>query len=548
MSNIDDLFGEDEDGFCNIIADEPPRNLPVQVAPNPATHPFLFGTKKKKTKKHSTDNETNKKKHKKKKTKTPHDDSAPAPSIPMPPAANTTSMGPPKAPATKVGSAAAPRLKRNSKSTAEDGGEAEPKNSDDIWALAAQDDMESDLTANSEDLRFIADEDEEDEDDFSETPARRKDPYLGSGDDDSEVRRKRRGRPRGSKNKKNRIESPDGSSSSGLDMANEAAEINTQRNDGANMVQQQLAVSTPRPINHSALVSKEESIKRWTSGLDVKEIPPRIYHGALPSLLYKNGGTSVYDKYRDQIEQVMREYQENSDEDEDENDPSKLANMVLRKRRQLELLPISTEQDLAEGMTLCKLCGWIKADSEKRNALSSARLSKDEDMKAVQANSTGLDQYAYSNFVDFMVAGLALNNPEDLSALGESFFYNRIWRFNPMLTQVRREDIYYHFFGKPCVIDPRFVSAMMIRENIEYKTEIRRTAVIKNALSGDEIVDDKLARAYVGVVKNLKELYTWDCKKMNFFCNDFKVTNMLVAPAACVVQTTKKQTYRSIQK
>jgi hypothetical protein len=519
-------MSEEEDEFKNdLVYDPSVFSRPLQVHPNPATHPNLF------------------------------------PKDTTPPILSSTVFKKNRAKKSR-----APAASRRRK---------EPKG-DDLAATTLEDEMESEGTENSEDRAFIDNSRDIDDlfggdDDDDDAPikrrssggSRRKSPQPRNAGNKPSRKQKKAASKKSSKRSKRADHDSDmdsddtqGKLHSMLDMISQISKSDASAStsdSGAHAPLQQstlkpAAVAVPKVSIHADLLQKEEMVKRVTSMIDVKEVKPRLYHGAVASLLtHKEELPNFYDQNREAINKAKELAEAGANCTDDPDDVQALVNKTLCEREIAELIPPFTRKDLESRMTLCKLCGWMENDADKRDARMSARLAKEDSMHMVknQKRSGGVDDYTLSRMVDLIAGQLSRMNPDDICTLAAAFYYNEIWMVDQTLPELTAHDIYEHFWGRPCTLDPRFLAAKMIRDNLDIHEMLKRTMVVKNSLTNDEYVNDKAVRAFVVITKNIEGLLKWKCPEMNFFSPQLKAnnssSNVLIAPSACVVATTKKQ-------
>ena len=184
----------------------------------------------------------------------------------------------------------------------------------------------------------------------------------------------------------------------------------------------------------------------------------------------------------------------------------------------------------------------------KASALRAANLTKEDDLQTIRTapGAARVDNYVFATVAQIMLNGLGQENPDDAALLCEVYYYNKVYRENPLTAdQLTSHDFVRHFHGTdelaPCVLDSRFVKAGLIRDYLEIKKVVKKTILIKDANSGDYSIDFKGWQSLERIGKSLKALYEWDDKNMAFFAQDLVADpSSLIVPPPLTVKVGRK--------
>lgn len=207
-----------------------------------------------------------------------------------------------------------------------------------------------------------------------------------------------------------------------------------------------------------------------------------------------------------------------------------------KRRHHLPVIDAAAAEDL---LTPCWLCG-----------------TRDMDGKQFAGDGGGGGPGAVAAPTDFVFGNVALvvahymgtKSLWTASVMGAIYYYNHIFR--PMGGRtyfLRPQEVFDHFFGGECIVEPRFTQAVLIRSLRKAHRVVEKGVRERNALTGEERSDRHQVKALCDLAVAMERVYKWDTKKMAFYAPavpvDTPQANQLIAPRDVVRSSRKERQY-----
>jgi len=235
-----------------------------------------------------------------------------------------------------------------------------------------------------------------------------------------------------------------------------------------------------------------------------------------------------------------------NDDDYDPNDLQRLL-ITIGKREVYQRINLA---DLDGRLQMCRLCGWLSSDTEKKHRHRAGggvtnALDLFDDLQDKRAGAT-VDPYVYNNISRIICESVSRMNPVDACITAALYWLIKaVIPSDGKVPLIRPREIYDHFFDIPCVLDFGLRSAVMARDLIQMQKRSRLSMMIKNAATGSSKVDPTQAKVYIDAAKALKEILAVKRKDMMFHAPelplDTNLSNSLLGPSD-IVQESRKRT------
>lgn len=242
--------------------------------------------------------------------------------------------------------------------------------------------------------------------------------------------------------------------------------------------------------------------------------------------------------------------------------PANDLQMALASLNRKSAIAVIDFEEASHRMHTCKLCGFMELDEEKHDVAAIAAAAGESgeaaalllmpDQQGAPGGAAGgggggkIEDYRFADIARIVCQHVSRMNPWDCCVLASIYYHNNVYRkTGGTVPKLSVKDIYDHFFGRPCVMDPRLQCISLLRVSARLASEIQDGMMVQNAATGERYADSKQVKSFTEICKTMRELYTWDTKNMRFYAPempiDTDISNALILPGRCLRRTSRKQ-------